>query len=94
MATMTTAYPAELMQAWANVIARAWKDPEFQQQLTRDPKGTIEANPDNPDFLVILSHGEGFLPIPGTPEGLQDLNEEQLAAFANQSGVFGIMRLS
>jgi len=34
-------YPSDLQDAWANVIAYAWKNKEFLLQLRKDPKQTI-----------------------------------------------------
>jgi hypothetical protein len=35
---MPNTYPPDLQTAWAYVVARAWKDPEFFKLLTQDPK--------------------------------------------------------
>ena len=107
---MATPYPPELQTAWANVVARAWKDPEFLKLLTHDPKTALESEPENPHHCTILSHGGAVFPLPPleemvasgiqiprlgkVPERLEDLNEQQLAAFADQEGFFGHLRFT
>jgi len=98
-------YPSDLQDAWAKVIAYAWKNGEFLRQLRNDPKQTINnvVNSGNPEKLIgacatIIEHinspdsEEGFLPLPNLPEELDTLSDDQLYGYANQSGLFGLMR--
>jgi len=102
-------YPQELQTAWANVVAHAWTDPTFFYLLTHDPKTALESDLHNPHHLTILSHGGAVFPLPTleevaqgiqiprlakVPEGLEDLMEEDLAGFADQEGIFGILRFT
>jgi hypothetical protein len=89
---MPNTYPPELQKAWARVVARAWKDPEFFQILTHDPKTALESDPHDPDFHTILSHGGDVFPLPELPAKLQDASVEELAGFADHEGFFGILR--
>ena len=102
-------YPDDLREAWAYVLAYAWQknNADFLTQLRRDPKQTVTnvVNSGNPEPILgpcatILEYVnregsvEGFLMLPNLPDGLQDLSEEQLFAYANQDGMFGLMRIS
>lgn len=99
---MPNTYPPELQTAWAHVVAHAWKDPDFFTELTENPKDVLdkalesEKLRNNPDFLghclTIQSYGGAVFPLPPLPEELQNLTQEQLAAFADQEGFFGILR--
>lgn len=100
-------YPSDLQDAWAKVIAYAWKNKEFLRQLRNDPKQTINnvVNSGNPEKLIgacatIIEHinspdsEEGFLPLPNLPEELDTLSDDQLYGYANQGGLFGLMRFT
>jgi hypothetical protein len=106
---MANTYPPDLQTAWAHVVARAWKDPEFFKVLTQDPKTALESEPDNEHHNTILSYGGAVFPLPTleevaqgiqiprlakVPEALEDLREEDLVGFADQEGIFGILRFT
>jgi len=91
---MPNTYPPELQTAWAHVVARAWSDPEFFKLLTNDPKAAIESDPHNPHHHTILSHGGAVFPLPELPKNLNKASIEQLAAFADHEGFFGILRFT
>ena len=92
---MPNTYPPELQTAWAHVVARAWKDPEFFALLTHDPKRALESEPNNPHPHPILSHGGAVFPLPPLPARLcENTSLEDLAAFADREGFFGILRFT
>jgi hypothetical protein len=91
---MANTYPPDLQNAWAHVVARAWKDPEFFELLTHDPKTALESEPDNPHHNTILSHGGAVFPLPPLPPRLDKSNVEELAAWADHEGFFGILRFT
>jgi hypothetical protein len=91
---MPNTYPPDLQTAWAHVVARAWKDPEFFKLLTQDPKAALESEPENPHHHTILSHGGAVLPLPPLSARLQNSSVEDLVALADQEGFFGILRFT
>ena len=101
---MPNTYPPELQTAWAHVVAHAWKDPEFFDLLTKNPKKALDKGlesenlRDNPELLghfhTILADGGPVFPLPPLPEELQHLTQEQLVALADQEGFFGILRFT
>jgi hypothetical protein len=92
---MPNTYPPDLQTAWANVVARAWKDPEFFELLTHDPKTALESEPDNPHHNTILSHGGAVFPLPPLPPArLNNSSVEDLVEWADHEGFFGILRFT
>lgn len=106
---INTPCPPELRDAWARVFAHAWKqdNKDFLRKLNKDPRQTISqiAHSREPEKLaepcqIILNYvdapdsEEGFLALPPLPESLTgDLSEEQLYSYANQEGLYGIVRV-
>lgn len=81
---------------------------DFLRKLNKDPRQTISqiANSREPEKLAeacqtILNYvdapdsEEGFLALPPLPESLtgNDLSEERLYSYANQEGLYGILRV-
>jgi hypothetical protein len=85
----------------AKVIAKAWQDEEFKQQLLNHPRATIIQEwglkdiPDDVDIKVIEENSNTLyivLPMkPITTHG-QELSEEQLEAVAGGIDVVGIAK--
>jgi hypothetical protein len=91
----------ELQTVWAQLVAHAWTDSDFFELLTNDLKGALGSEmlqKKKPDlfeyFHTTVSNGGPVFPLPPLPEGLKDLEEEQLAALVDQEGFFGILRFT
>ena len=92
---MPNTYPPELQTAWAHVVARAWKEPEFFELLTHDPRAALESDPHNEHHHTILSYGGAVFPLPQLPRTLlENSSVEDLAALADHEGFFGILRFT
>jgi hypothetical protein len=74
----------------AEIVSRAWSDPDFRAKLESDPKGTLAvAGLDVPDSLKVSVLCEPAdvlqLVLPPRPKGTEELAESELSAVAGGS---------
>jgi hypothetical protein len=77
-----------------SLIAKAWKDEAFKQELVRNPKAVIERELGNklPESLCIKVLEEDvntiYLVLPAAMRVAEELSEEALEAFAGGGFIF------
>lgn len=78
-----------------NLIARAWKDEAFKQELMNNPQAVYEQElgkkaPEGHEFQVLEeTSNTTYLVIPKKPETSEELSEEALESVAGGGG-FGV----
>jgi hypothetical protein len=79
-------FPADERRVIARIIARAWEDEAFKQQLINDPVATLRtvglALPEGVEYVVVENTASRqYIVIPPRPEslGVEDVVEDVLA---------------
>jgi hypothetical protein len=81
----------------ARIIAHAWKDSDFKQQLFSNPRAAIESFleepiPSNIEIKVVEESANTlYLVLPPQPVSEAELSEDQLAAIAGGGGGIEIL---
>jgi Nitrile hydratase, alpha chain len=79
------------------LIARAWKDVAFKNELLSNPKAALESEgislPDNLEVRVVEETANAFyLVIPVQPSGVEELSEAELEAIAGGAWITNAYR--
>ena len=79
----------EQSKQWEKIVAKAWIDEDYKQQLLDDPAAVLKAEGvDTPDGVKIkcveATEKQAWLVLPPKPSNESDINvgEERIAAFA------------
>jgi hypothetical protein len=76
------------------LIAKAWKEPAFREELVKDPRGTFEKYTTGklPEQLKIYIHEEDantlHLTVPAVPSNVSELSDEDLQKVAGGTDLF------
>jgi hypothetical protein len=80
------------------IIARAWKDPKFAEELRRDPTGVVSREmsamrpgaklPPGLSIKVLEETPDTmYVVVPPRPRGVDELSEDELIAVAGGHGI-------
>lgn len=91
---------AALQEEWNRVVARAWTDSKFMDDLRKNPRETLMRE-DVRKHLELHALSEDFLPIPGKEQALdlpQGALEKDIIDYLRDDKhgetLFGAMRMS